>query len=222
MKMPPLVFRVGFFAVVAIVAVLVATAIIEDGKKLPVFKPIDLNPDLVDESIHPRKPHHVGSFELTDQRSRTITDKDLEGKIYLTDFFFTTCQGICLDMSRNMARIQDAFQNEESFMMLSHSVTPEEDTPEVLMEYGKRYGADNDQWLLLTGDRKHIYELARKAYFAATTEGDGGLNDLVHTENFVLVDKEKRIRGYYDGTDDEDVDRAIDDIKRLLKEYQAS
>lgn len=220
MKIPPLVFRVGFFAVVLIVAVLVSRTIIADGQKLPVYKPIDLNPDLVDESIQKRKPHHVGGFNLTDQRGRTITEKDLEGKIYLADFFFTTCEGICLDMSRNFTKVQKELAELPDFMLISHTVTPDIDTPTVLAAYAKQYEADNDRWLFLTGDKEHIYELARKEYFAATTEGDGGPNDMVHTENFILVDKEKRIRGYYDGTNDEDVEKAIDDIKRLVKEYE--
>lgn len=206
--------------VVVVVAILVGYSIMTGNKKLRVYGPKDLNPKLVDESVRKKQKHRIGAFTLTDQRGRTITEKDLEGKIYVADFFFTTCEGICLDMSRNMAKIQEEFADEKSLMLLSHSVTPEIDTVLALMAYGELHSANNDRWLLLTGERKHIYNLARKEYFAAKHDGDGGPNDMVHTENFVLVDKEKRIRGFYDGTNDDEVEQAMDDIKTLLKEYE--
>jgi len=206
--------------VVVVVAIFIGYSMLAGNKTLPVYGPKDLNPRLVDESVRKKQDHRIGAFTLTDQRGRTITEKDLQGKIYIADFFFTTCEGICLDMSRNMAQIQEEFADEESLMLLSHSVTPEIDSVPALMAYGEIHGADNDRWLLLTGERKHIYNLARKEYFAAKHDGDGGPNDMVHTENFVLVDKEKRIRGFYDGTNDKEVEQAIEDIKTLLKEYE--
>lgn len=220
MKLPPLVFRALFFIVVFAVVIIVSYSIISENKKLPIYKPGQLNKELVDPSVVKTETHHVGSFALTDQRGRSITEKNLEGKIYIADFFFTTCEGICLDMSKNMAHIQNEFENEDRLMLLSHSVMPEMDSVPVLMEYAERYEANNDKWLLLTGDRKHIYDLARKNYFAATGNGDGGPNDMVHTENFVLIDMEKRIRGFYDGTNDIDVAKAIEDINTLLAEYE--
>jgi protein SCO1/2 len=123
-------------------------------------------------------------------------------------------------MSSQLVRVQEAYKDNKDFMIVSHSVTPEIDTPQVLLEYGKRYEADFDQWVFLTGDKKQIYDLARKSYFAATTEGDGGPDDFIHTENFVLVDKEKRIRGFYDGTDPESVDQLITDLEILAQEYE--
>jgi len=219
LKIPSLLLRAIIFAIVVVVAILVGYSIMTGNKRLRVYGPKDLNPSLVDESVRKKQKHRIGAFTLTDQRGRTITEKDLEGKIYVADFFFTTCEGICLDMSRNMAKIQEEFSDEQSLMLLSHSVTPEIDSVPALMAYGEIHGADNDRWLLLTGDRKHIYNLARKEYFAAQHDGDGGPDDMVHTENFVLVDKEKRIRGFYDGTNAEDIERAIEEINVLIAEY---
>jgi protein SCO1/2 len=117
-------------------------------------------------------------------------------------------------------RVQKAYEDADDFMIVSHSVTPEIDSPAVLKEYAERYEAKPEKWVFLTGNKKLIYDLARKSYFAATTEGDGGVDDFIHTENFVLVDKEKRIRGFYDGTDPESVDQLITDIEILQQEYQ--
>lgn len=214
-----MLLRAIIFSAVVISAILIGYFILVGNEKLPVYSPDQLNPKLVDESLRKKDEHRISAFSLTDQLGRTITEKDLKGKIYIADFFFTTCEGICLDMSLNMARIQEEFEDEEDLMLLSHSVTPEIDSVPALRAYGDIHGANNDRWLLLTGDRNHIYNLARKEYFAAKHDGDGGPNDMVHTENFVLVDKEKRIRGFYDGTAVEDIDRAIDDIEVLLAEY---
>jgi protein SCO1/2 len=114
--------------------------------------------------------------------------------------------------------VQEAFRTEERLMLLSHSVTPEMDSVPVLAAYAQLHGADPQRWRLLTGDRKQIYALARKSYFAALDEGDGGPDDFVHTENFVLVDPQRRLRGFYDGTSATDVDRLIGDIHKLLEE----
>jgi protein SCO1/2 len=114
--------------------------------------------------------------------------------------------------------VQDAYRSDDRLLLLSHSVTPEIDSVPLLRAYGERYGADPARWRLMTGDRRQIYDLARTSYFACTEEGDGGPDDFVHTENFVLVDTLRRIRGFYDGTSPKDVDRLIADIGRLLEE----
>ena len=220
MKLSPLLLRALLFLAIFSIGIFAAYNIISGNKKLPVLRPADINPVLVDESVQQNNTHRVGDFSLTDQRGRAISENDLNGKIYLADFFFTTCEGICKDMSSNMATLQTEFSDEESLMLVSFSVTPEIDTPPVLLAYAERYGANNDRWLMLTGDKKQIYDLARKQYFAAKHDGDGGPNDMVHTENFVLVDKEKRIRGFYDGTNNKDIERAIEEIGRLLEEYE--
>lgn len=185
--------------------------------KLPVFNPTDLNPKLVDISLQKAdKDHKVSDFTLTNQNGQTITQDDYKNKIYVTDFFFTNCTTICPIMTNNMVKIQEAFLKTDDVMFLSHSVTPEIDSISVLRKYADRKGVIDSKWNVTTGNKKHIYELARKSYFAVVEQGDGGLQDFIHTTNFVLVDKKKQIRGIYDGIDDGEIQRLIKDIKSLL------
>lgn len=208
-------------AIILVIGIGIAYQMIKAGRTLPIYSPAMLNPELVDKSKQGvSKNHKIDDFALIDQFGNPFGTKDLEGKYYVTDFFFTTCPTICPDMSSQLVRVQEAYPNNPDFKIVSHSVTPEIDTPQVLLEYGKRYEANFDQWVFLTGDKKQIYDLARKSYFAATTEGDGGPDDFIHTENFILVDKKKRIRGFYDGTDPESVDQLITDIEILAQEYE--
>ena len=187
---------------------------------LPVYGPQDFNPKLVDSASQQyRGPHHIGSFSLTNQEGHNVTEALFKGKIYVADFFFSTCPGICPVMSTNLSRVFEAYKGDANILLISHSVTPETDTPSVLKNYAKKYGVENDsQWHFVTGDKKHIYELARKHYFAAITEGDGGKEDFIHSENFVLVGPKGRIRGAYDGTSFDEVDQLIKDIKNLKQE----
>ncbi len=190
-------------------------------KKLPVYNPVDVNPKLVDESmLHVRSNHKVADFTLINQNGDTITQEDYKGKIYVTDFFFTRCQTICPVMTNNMGKLQEVFKNDDDVKFLSLSVTPVIDSISVLREYANRKGVIDGKWNITTGDKKHIYELARKSYFAVLDEGDGGVQDFIHTENFILIDKKKQIRGFYDGTDSEDIERLINDIKMLQFEYK--
>jgi len=188
-------------------------------KRLPVFNPADINPKLVDESvIHIRRNHKVADFKLINQNGEIVTHEDYNGKIYVADFFFTRCMTICPVMTNNMGKLQDVFKNDEDIKFLSLSVTPEMDSIPVLKEYAVNKGVIDAKWNITTGDKKHIYELARKSYFAVLDEGDGGLQDFIHTENFILVDKKSQIRGFYDGTDSKDIERLIQDIKILQNE----
>lgn len=188
-------------------------------KKLPIYSPADVNPRLVDPSVkHVRRNHHIAAFTLTNQHGETITEKDYENSIYVADFFFTRCQTICPIMSTNMGRLQRYFKNNTQLKFLSHSVTPIMDSVPILKEYALKQGAIDGVWNITTGKKSHIYELARKSYFAVLDEGDGGKQDFIHTENFILVDKKQRIRGFYDGTDYEDITRLIKDIELLFKE----
>lgn len=166
------------------------------------------------------KNHKVGEFSLTDQGGQPVTPTDFEGKIYVTDFFFVTCPTICPKMTDQMLRVYEEFNENSDILFLSHTVMPEEDSVPVLKEYADKFNISSEKWKLVTGDKKQIYDLARKTYFAAVTEGDGGVDDFIHTENFVLVDKDKRLRGFYDGTSKKDVDRLIKDIYTLLAEYE--
>ena len=140
-------------------------------------------------------------------------------KIYVADFFFTRCQSICIAMAYNMSELQDFYKNDKDIMFLSHSVTPVMDSVAVLKEYAERKGVIDEKWNVTTGSKKDIYELARKSYFAVLDEGNGDEDDFIHTEQFVLVDKERRIRGYYDGTEKEEMLKLKEDIALLSAEY---
>ncbi len=207
--------------VVVIIGITIAYFMIDNHKRLKIFNPSDINPKLVDKSLQKVEENHtVGNFNLTDQDGNTVTENTFKNKIYVTDFFFATCPTICPKMATQMSRVYEEFKDNDNVMFLSHSVMPIEDSVPVLYKYAKKLDADSKKWKFVTGDKKQIYNLARKTYFAAVSEGDGGVDDFVHTENFVLVDKEKRLRGFYDGTSEKDADRLIDDIYTLLEEYK--
>ena len=207
--------------IILIIGILIAYQWIKESRVLPIYSPSQLNPELVDpEKQNQTKNHRIADFELIDQDGEKFTQEDLKGNFYVTDFFFTTCPTICPDMSSQLMRVQEANKDREDFKIISHTVQPEVDSVPVLKEYAQRYGADPQQWIFLTGEKKVIYDLARKSYFAAVTEGDGGLDDFIHTENFVLVDKKKRIRGFYDGTSKSSVDQLLTDIEILAQEYE--
>jgi len=165
--------------------------------------------------------HKISNFKLINQERETITEKSLDDKIYVADFFFATCPGICPKMTENMKILQEAFLEDSEIMLISHSVTPERDTVEVLKKYGEERGIDSKKWYLLTGDREQIYKLGRKDYFI---EEDLGLqmeeDDFLHTENFVLIDKNKHLRGIYNGLKMNDIKQLIADINTLKKEKQ--
>lgn len=215
-KSLPTIKVMVIFSVVMIFAIYI---FLVPKKKLPVYNPADVNPRLVDESlVHIRRNHKVANFNLINQNGDTITQKNYEDKIYVADFFFTRCQSICPIMTNNMGKLQEVFKNDADIKFLSLSVTPIIDSVEILKKYAIEKGVIDGKWNITTGDKKHIYELARKSYFVVLDEGDGGLQDFIHTENFVLVDKKKQIRGFYNGTDFEDIERLISDIKILQQE----
>ncbi|MDB4293573.1 SCO family protein, partial [Maribacter sp.] len=162
--------------------------------------------------------HVVSDFELVNQNGEIITQADYENTIYVADFFFTRCPSICPVMSNNMEKLQQTFLEDQAVMLLSMSVTPELDSVPVLKNYADKNGAIASKWNITTGNKKHIYTLARKSYFAVVNEGDGGLQDFIHTPNFILVDTKKQIRGVYDGTKDMEIDRLINDINSLKKQ----
>lgn len=187
-------------------------------KVLPIFNPADVNSELVDSTVqHVGKYHTIADFSFTNQNGKTVTQKDYEGKIYVADFFFTTCQTICPIMTTNMTEVQKAFSNNPNVMILSHTVTPEIDSVPVLKKYALKQGVNDSKWNMVTGDKKDIYYIARKSYLAVKTGKPEEMYDMVHTENFVLVDTKRRVRGFYDGTKKEDVQRLIEDINWLLE-----
>ncbi|AMC11123.1 photosynthetic protein synthase II [Lutibacter profundi] len=217
-KSIPVLVIMAFLSVVMIYLIY---SLLTPEKKLPIYNPADVNPKLVDESmIHIRRNHKVANFKLINQNGDTITQEDYKDKIYVADFFFTRCQTICPIMTNNIGKLQEVFKNDNDIKFLSLSVTPEMDSIPILREYANRKGVIDAKWNITTGDKKHIYELARKSYFAVLDEGDGGVQDFIHTENFILVDKKKQIRGFYDGTDSKDMQRLIADIKILKNEFK--
>ena len=209
------------FVILSMIIIFIFYNILKVDPVLPIYQPASVNPDLVDSTLlDQRKYHTIADFSLINQNGDTITQDDYKDKIYVADFIFTTCQTICPIMTNHMAEIQKKIMDDDDVMLLSHSVTPEIDSVEQLKRYAKEKGVVDSKWNLVTGDKKQIYELARKSYMAVKTVGNGDKYDMIHTENFMLIDKKRQIRGYYDGTKPEEIDRLLKDIKILKKEYQ--
>ena len=188
-------------------------------KVLAIYNPADVNPELVDSTVQYKSKYHtIADFSFVNQNGDTITQKDYEGKIYVADFFFTTCGSICPKMTTNPADVQKAVLNNPKVMLLSHTVFPEVDSIPVLKAYAIKHGVVDSKWNLVTGDKKEIYTMARKSYLAVKLGRPDQLYDMVHTENFVLVDQKRRVRGFYDGTDKEEIKRLLEDIDFLSKE----
>ena len=190
---------------------------------LPYYSDADLTPQWIDaDDPMYHQIHTIAPFHLINQNADVVTEDTFAGSIYVADFFFATCPGICPTMTKNMLTIQEAYRNDSDIMFLSHTVTPEIDTPEVLNRYGEEYGILPEKWHLVTGAREEIYTLARQSYFA---EEDLGLpvneSDFLHTELFFLIDTNGRIRGIYKGTFPNEMTRLIADIKLLKEEGPA-
>lgn len=187
---------------------------------LPFFNNPDWTPEWISSnSAQYNRIHRIPSFSFIDQDGTKVTEKTVAGKIYIANFFFTTCRGICPKMTSNMYLLQSYFFNDTSVMMLSHSVTPEKDDTSVLKKYAIENKVNSKKWRLLTGDKKEIYNLAKQQYFAGDSVGfyQTG-NEFLHTENFILIDKHARIRGVYNGTLLVEIERIKEDIATLQKE----
>lgn len=209
------------FGILSIVIYLGIYSLLAPKKTLPIYSPRDINPELVDSTVqHIGNDHKIADFAFTNQNGKIITQKDYENTIYVADFFFTTCPTICPKMTNNMVWLQNELKNNPEVKLLSFSVTPDIDTPEVLKKYAIEKGVDDSLWNLVTGDKKDIYYLARKSYLAVKTGKPEEMYDMVHTENFILVDKNKRIRGFYDGTnfDQPTEDLKTKNMKQLLED----
>lgn len=213
-------FGIGFL-ILSIIIISIFYSILKPKKVLPIYQPAQVSTELVDTTIQYKKKYHkIADFSLINQNGVTITQEAYKEKIYVADFFFTTCQAICPIMTKNMNEIQKQFITDDEVMILSHTVTPDIDTVAQLKRYAKEQNVNASKWNLVTGDKKQIYELARKSYLAVKDDGDGGPFDMIHTENFVLIDKEQQIRGFYDGTDIKEIERLIEDIKTLKASYK--
>jgi protein SCO1/2 len=223
MKMLPFLKKYRWFLSVVIVLSAIILFLfysaLKPKKMLPIYNPSMVNPELVDSTVqYISKYHTVGDFSFINQNGKKITQKEYEGKIYVADFFFTTCGSICPIMTTNLVLVQKAIVNNPKVMLLSHTVFPETDSVPVLKAYALRNGVIDSKWNLVTGDKKEIYSMARKSYLAVKLGKPNELYDMVHTENFVLVDSKRRVRGFYDGTKKEDIERLIEDINFLCSE----
>jgi protein SCO1/2 len=207
--------------VIGITAAYLMTIKQTDKKSLPIIQPRDVKQEMVDPDILDKGiGHRIGSFRLQNQFGEEITLEDVKGKVFVAEYFFTTCGTICPIMTEQMTRVQHRFRSNPNLKILSFTVDPEYDDIKVLNEYAKKYDAEKGQWHFLTGTREDLYNLARKSFFVlkpaeAANLGDAG-SDFIHTNNFVLVDQKLRIRGYYDGTDRDEVNQLMDDIEYLI------
>lgn len=210
-------FFVGLAIVSAVMIYFFYQALVPK-KSLPVFGPSDVNPELVDSTVqHVGKNHRIQDFKFVNQYADTITQQDYQDCIYVADFFFTTCPTICPIMTKNMEMLQEKIKSFPNVKILSHTVTPEIDSVPVLKIYADKHHAIKGKWNLVTGNKKEIYYMARQSYLAVKTTTSSELYDMVHTENFVLVDSKRRVRGFYDGTDKKEIDRLFEDIKWLVE-----
>ena len=213
---------IGFFIVFSIITIASFYTVLKPIPKLPIYNPSDVNPELVDSTIqYVANNHTIADFKFTNQNGKIITQKEYEGKIYVADFFFTTCPTICPKMTTNMVWLQNQIKKYPEVMLLSHSVTPDIDSVPVLKKYALEKGVIDAKWNLVTGDKKDIYYIARKSYLAVKTGKPEEIYDMVHTENFVLVDSKRRVRGFYDGTNlDGSTEPGIKNVKQLLEDIQ--
>lgn len=217
--------RIGFLALLFAVCVPLGYYIMNQQPKavLPVINPIDVQEEMVDpELLRVGQGHKVGNFSFQNQDNQTITEKDVKGKIYVAEYFFTTCKSICPIMNKQMQRVQKAIKGNGNVKILSFTVDPDVDTVAQMKRYATSHNYVKGQWHFLTGKKEDLYGLARKSFFVlkpaeAQNLGDAG-SDFIHTNNFVLVDGQGRIRGYYDGTNPKEVTTLIADIKRLEEE----
>jgi protein SCO1/2 len=213
-----------FFPVVLMIVVVsclqLATQKAQHNKELPFYNTADFTPQWIDRSsVRYDSIHTIPAFQFINQEGKMVTEKTFAGKIYVADFFFTSCPGICKRLTTNLSLVQTAFKNDEQVLLLSHSVTPETDDTARLQQYAKAFGVIKNKWYLVTGKRDEIYVIARNAYYADEDMGmQKNSNDFLHTENVLLIDKHRRIRGVYKGTSVKDINDLIADIKILETE----
>ena len=220
MKFLKEIYKILIVLILLFIGVFFVYPNIKKDPSLKIFTPADINPKLLDSSILGNTlQHFIPDFNLYNQVGDKVSQKNLSDKIYVASFFFTTCNNICPIMTTNMKILHDHFLFDNEISFISHSVTPKIDSIPVLKAYSDLFKIKTSKWMLLTGEKKQIYDLARNSYFATTTSGDGSDQDFIHTENFVLIDKKKRIRGFYDGTSKEDTKRLINEINILKSEY---
>ena len=163
--------------------------------------------------------HTIAPFQFVDQDSSIITNGTFIGKIYIADFFFTSCRTICPIMKTQMLRVYDSLKNDPDVLILSHTIDPEYDTVALLHDFANRLGVESSKWHFVTGVQDSIYKIAQTSYFATAMADENEPDGFIHSGAFLLLDKQQRIRGKYDGTKEEEVNKLIQDIRRLKKEY---
>ncbi|MDT0557307.1 SCO family protein [Ichthyenterobacterium sp. W332] len=192
----------------------------EQIKYLPYYKDESFTPYWIKPNTdEERNFHKIPNFRLVNQLGDTITQKTFNDKIYITDFFFASCPGICPQMTGNMLKLQEKLINDNDILFLSHTVTPSRDSVSVLKNYAKMHGVIDNKWHLVTGDKEDIYNLGRHHYFVENDLGEKkDINDFLHTENFLLIDKNKHIRGIYNGLNRASLAQLIIDVEILQLE----
>ena len=213
-------FRIVF----SLIKILLGVCIVgcsSDATQIPYYNTPDFTPTFLSENQELKKTitHQISDFSFVNQYKQIITNKEIEGKVHVANFMFTSCTSICPDMTGNMKLVEEAFFNDERVAVLSYSVTPWIDTPDRLLDYVKFNDIKTNNWHFLTGSKNDIYSLARESYFAEESIGfSKDSTDFLHTEYFILVDKNKRIRGVYNGTLMLESKQVVEDIKILLEE----
>ncbi len=214
--------NIGYHKLIALLVVLGMISGCESGsKKLPILGERDWVTKKVDgKEITDTIYNVIPPFSFTNQYGETVTEKIVQGKIYVTDFFFTSCPTICPVMKRQMVKVYKEFKDNPDVMILSHTIDPEHDTPQVLNKFAKDLGVEGKKWQFLTGPKEKIYEIGQKSYLSAAQEDKTAEGGFLHSGAFILIDKDKHIRGMYDGTTEEGTQKLIQGIKSLLEEYK--
>lgn len=214
--------NIGYSKLLVLFVVLGVVSACESGsKKLPILGERDwvtknVNGKEVTDTIY----NIIPPFSFTNQYGDTVTESIVRNKIYVTDFFFTSCPTICPVMKRQMVKVYKEFKDNPDVMILSHTIDPEHDTPQVLNKFAKDLGVEGQQWQFLTGPKEKIYEIGQKNYLSAAQEDKTAEGGFLHSGAFILIDKDKHIRGMYDGTTEEGTQKLIQGIKSLLEEYK--
>lgn len=204
---------------ILVVLLLACTGNDDHKERLPYYVTADFTPHWFTEKELEKPVHQIPAFSFVNQSGQNITAQTVEGKIYVASFFFTSCPGICKRLTNNISLVQEAYKENAEVLILSHSVTPETDSIARLQQYALQYKINQQQWHLLTGKRSELYRIARQSYFADEDLGAvQSENDFLHTENVLLIDKQRRIRGVYKGTSEAEIRNLIIDIKRLQEE----
>ena len=210
-----------YFSGVVLLVLTITIWSCDGGKKLPILGERDWVTKTVDgKEVVDTIYNVIPPFTFTNQYGEKVTEKVVENKIYVTDFFFTSCPTICPVMKRQMIKVFQQFKGNPEVMILSHTIDPEHDTPQVLNKFAKDLGIEGTQWQFLTGSKEKIYKIGQESYMSTAKEDKSAEGGYIHSGAFILVDKEKHVRGMYDGTTEEGTQKLISDMRRLLDEYK--